>query len=85
MQGPQPPTAAAPPRRPRSTPIDNDLRNRLAVALSTERPERIATRADVSVATVLRARNGAPVSGLVRDALARALGFNPTPAPPVAA
>ena len=59
---------------------------RMAIASSSMMwPERIATRADVSVATVLRARNGAPVSGLVRDALARALGFNPTPAPPVAA
>lgn len=85
MQGTQPPTAAAPPRRPRSTPLDNDLRNRLAVALSTERPEHIAARADVSAATVLRARNGTPVSGLVRAALARALGFNPSPAASVAA
>ncbi len=71
-------SATEPARRPRSAPLDNDLRHRLAVALSTERPERIATRADVSVATVLRARNGAPVSPLVRNALALALDAGQT-------
>lgn len=85
MNGTPPPAAAAPAKRPRSAPLDANLRNRLATALSTERPEHIAARADVSAATVLRARNGTPVSPLVRAALVRALDVNRPPAASVAA
>lgn len=77
MEGTQPPTPAAPGKRPRSTPVDPNLRAELGAALARERPESIAARADVSLATVLRARQGLPVSPLVRAALARAVNPNP--------
>lgn len=78
MNGTSPPPPAAPGKRPRSTPVDTNLRAELGAALARERPESIAARADVSLATVLRARGGLPVSSLVRAALARAVApINP--------
>ena len=80
MEGTQPPTPAATRKRPRSSPIASDLRAELGAALARERPESIAARADVSLATVLRARDGHPVSPLVSAALARAVNGPLSPA-----
>lgn len=70
-------TASTPPRRPRAAALDNDLRARLADALSRERPEAVALRAEVSTATVQRACAGRPVLAPMRAALSRAIGASP--------
>lgn len=54
--------------------LTSDLRARLLAYFTASRPEGLAARINVSVATLRRARDGKTVSAIVRDALARELG-----------
>lgn len=67
------------PRRKTSSPLPNDLRERLRAELSTRAPEAVAIAAEVSIATVRRALAGHPVRPVVRAALARAVEASPSP------
>ena len=68
------------PRRKTSSPLPNDLRDRLRAELSTRAPEAVALDAEVSIATVRRALAGHPVRPVVRAAIARAVTAPPASA-----
>lgn len=68
------------PRRSRALPLPETLRDALRAHLAATPPERIATVAEVSVATVYRAAQGRPVRAVVRSALARACTLTPATA-----